>query len=809
MRNMTSNNRPDGPPRPPLPGWLAAAALVLVVALGIPQPAESGTLVRGFVRDAHTGEGLAATSVQVKDTYSATIASDDGEYLLYVDHFPAALVVTRIGYRSAERLLPEPVVDVVDFRLTPVPLVFEPTVVSGEDPAVRIMRRVIEEKQRWRSQMHSYQVAVYSRWTVAKRTGVVGVVEVASEMYWDEARGLGERVQSRRTTDNIDGGGLFGEFTAIDLILNFYEDDIELLGHRILGPTHPQALEHYDFELIGQRRLDDAVVHDITMSPRSKLQPAFAGTLAVLDGQFAVLEATLVPTRTTVELATIGVSEFGLAYKQQYRPFGDGMWLPVDFRIAIDMVAGLPGLRFPFMRRDIVQRLSDYQVNPVLPDSLFVRKQFERPDASQADSLFAHFRDAIPLSAAETEAYASIDSTVTLLESFRPSGVFARFMPPPATADTSTRDKGPLHLAPTLRANRVDAFFFGAEAEYALASSWLAHVGGGYSAGQKRWSYGGGVESTWGTERPVTLRAAYRADLDERYDSYNFSQGYNSLEVVLGGEDYFDYFRNERLAIELSARRTPADLLFRLGFNDERHRSLRKSRRFDLLDRYEGMRPNPPIERGTLRSLVFAVEHGQLYPPWSLTARRGLRAQVEYADRSLGGDFSFARFHLYADWTVSTLLERRAPANPLHVRVVAGTASGDLPVQRFGTLDAASSGFTPFGGFRSLRDLPYEGKHFLGVFWEQYLRTLPFELLDWQLPVDNGMGVVVHGASGRTWIPAATRAGLGYRPVHADSFHHEAGLSVILFHFLRVDVVRRLDQPQWRAGVSLAQLDFR
>lgn len=336
-------------------------------------------------------------------------------------------------------------------------------------------------------------------------------------------------------------------------------------------------------------------------------------------------------------LATIGVSQFELAYKQQYRPFGDGMWLPVDFRISIDMEAGLPGLRFPFMKRDILQRLSDYQVNPVLPDSLFVRKHFDRPETSQADSLFAHFRDAIPLSTAETEAYAGIDSSVSLLESFRPSGIFARLMPAPVAADTSTRDKGPFRLTPALRANRVDAFFLGAEATYALSSSLLAHAGGGYSAGLEPWSYGGGLASTLGTQWRATP----------------------------------------------SAEPTPAELLFRLRFNDERHRSVPKSKRFDPLDRYEEQRPNPAIERGSLRSLTLAVEHGELYPPWSLTTIRGLRAQAEYAGRSL--------------------------------------------------------------------------------------RTLPFELLDLQPLVSKGIGVIAHGASGRTWIPADRMAALGHDPVYTEA----------------------------------------
>jgi len=66
----------------------------------------------------------------------------------------------------------------------------------------------------------------------------------------------------------------------------------------------------------------------------------------------------------------------------------------------------------------------------------------------------------------------------------------------------------------------------------------------------------------------------------------------------------------------------------------------------------------------------------------------------------------------------------------------------------------------------------------------------------------------VHGASGRTWISSDRREKLGYRPVYSDSFHHEAGISLILFHLWRLDLVRRLDRSAWRVGFSIARIDF-
>ena len=516
---------------------------------------------------------------------------------------------------------------------------------------------------------------------------------------------------------------------------------------------------------------------------------------------------TLKPSRATLRRPSAGVQQFDLAYRQQYRAFADGMWLPVDFHIAIDMELGLTGLQFPYMRRDIIQRLSAYRVNQVLPDSLFGRKQIEEPTRTEEDSLFTHFQDAVPLSSEERQAFAEIDSSVSLLEAFKPSGFLARFMPAPMPAEASDQATNPWRLTPSVRANRVDAAYLGGEVERTLSESLDARLQGGYSAGHSRWAYGGGLQAK-SVDGTLSLDVAYQSDVSTRYRSHNFGRGFNSVQVLLGADDYFDYLWNRRLSTELRLGSAAHDLVFAFGLQGEEHRSLRVSSDADPLGLYDSQRPNPPIEAGSLRSLSLSLEHGKAYRPWSLFAYRRVRAQAEYAKDVLGGDFDFAQYQVIVDWHLRTILKRRSPPNALDLRFVASTASGDLPVQRFVALDARGGLFSPFGGFRSLRDGPYEGERSVAVFWEQYLRTIPFEVLGLQSLADRGIGLILHGASGRTWIGRHKRQKLGFDPTYATSFHHEAGVSLILSHILRIDVVRRIDRAEWSVGMSLARLDF-
>ena len=70
------------------------------------------------------------------------------------------------------------------------------------------------------------------------------------------------------------------------------------------------------------------------------------------------------------------------------------------------------------------------------------------------------------------------------------------------------------------------------------------------------------------------------------------------------------------------------------------------------------------------------------------------------------------------------------------------------------------------------------------------------------------LGLAVHGASGRTWIDPERRAKLGYDARYEASFHHEVGVSLMLYHLLRLDFTRRLDRPGWGVGLSLVRFDF-
>ncbi len=778
--------------------------------------------------------GLA--TIQVKGTFRGTIANQEGQFSLKLEQVPAILLVTHIGYKSQEITVAVVSSNPLDVRLTPAPYVLQETTVTPENPAQRIMRQVIQRKQEWNPRIQSYTAEAYARRVLENDTSIVFIGEVASQISWDRQQGLQEVIKSQRFTANAGGEG-FSIGSMVDFV-NLYDDEIEVFGNRAIGPTHPDALHHYQFELIGQRQMDEKTVYDISVTPKSGLQTALVGKVAVLDGEFGVLEAELSPVASITESIPVPIVEkLGITYSQQFRPFAQGVWLPVDFQYEAQAKIGMIGLHFPLMKIKGTSQLTDYQVNAARADSVRQAPGATRQDtlisakpasgvkvevvaktnraqvdtqAVRTDSLFTRLKGQIPLSIREQTAYATIDSTNTR-DAFKPTGFLARFV----DEDEEKQPQKGGRLAefkpafrPELWFNRVEAAHLGLGAEKGLPGRFSLSLAGGYSTGLKRWFGGTAIRHPWGKEGRGWVEMVYRRGAQTRWRSDSYRPAYTSALPLVGLADYFDYYWREGLQVKTGYQLVKFGTQVTLGFVDEQDASLAKHTDYSLLGGDKIQRINPSVQEGRLRTLTLALVCGRGYRPLGLGANRRLAVEIDHSADWLGGDFSFTQYTLTLDWHQKTFFKRRLTPNALDLRLVAGTATGELPLQRFGALDTALGFFTPFGVFRTVRNHPDEGERHLALFWEHNFRTVPFEVLRLRGLARRGFGVVVQGASGRTWIAKERRSLLGYKPRYPDSFHHEVGVSLVLYHLVRLDITKRLGQDTWTIGASIARFDF-
>ena len=604
---------------------------------------------------------------------------------------------------------------------------------------------------------------------------------------------------------------------AAFFITNLYDDDVEVAGYELIGVTHPDALRHYAFRLDSTRQFNGQRVYDIAVRPKNKFKSAFEGRVAVLDSAYALLEVELRPSEAF--LFPPPVNRLDITYRQQFSDFGRDFWLPVDFRSETDVKIKLPGLlELPTIHVQQTARLTDYDVNVALPDSLYATEDdYLAVDSAavEADTLLEGQGAMVPLSVREAEAYTAIDSTETLDKAFAPSGPLARFIDMEDEDEERGENDGRggfrpglpdwLETEPLLWFNRVEAVHVGLEADVRLPGPWQASARGGYQTGPRTWTYGGGVEGRitgW-----LGLEGTYRYGTEPRYTSDVYGRFLNSAAMLLGEIDYFDYLGTERVRLAADVRPRGLDANLTLGLSLERPFSARKTTDYDLLGNHL-FRPNPDVQEGRLRSLSARLAWGD-DAPLGIIGRRRLELAVEHSPEGfLGNEFDFTRFEAALDWRFVTLLSRRLLPNTLDVRLVGGTFRGGLPIQRLGIVDGRLSLYAPFGGLRTLGGRPYEGEEYAALFWEHNFRTLPFELVGLYGLARRGYNVLVFGGHAQTWVSDAGRVRLTpYAPNISDGFHHEVGVSLSgLFGLLRLNLGVRLDAPGFSVGLSAARI---
>lgn len=795
--------------------------------------------IEGRIVDAETGEPLPAAHIVIKDTYKGTISNQDGEFSLIVSELPVTLIARFIGFESQEVVVTH-AEEPVDFLLRPSIADMGEITVSGEDPAIAIMREVIERKKIWRADLETYQAEAYTRQQLKNDTSIISISESVSIAYWDKEKGSREILKSKRQTANMDEAS---NFAGVSYLPNFYDDNLDIAGFNVVGVTHPEALSFYDFTLEDMQSIDGQVVYEISVGSKRKFQPLFEGTIFVLGEEYALLEVDLKPNAVVVFPPP--VQDFDLSYSQQFSNFGGDFWLPVDVRIDGLVEVGVVGLRFPPIGFRQVAKLNDYEVNIELPDTLFQKNEMLSVDSASVameDSIFFRQVDVIPLDEQEEVAYESIDSTATLKKAFRPTGFFTRFIdweeesgsdgttvsagaggnssggsPASGSSQSSILSKLTRNITPQARFNRVEALYVGLKHERRyidnrLRSTLFGGYSTGYGTGEEALSYGAKL-SWWPLKhtRRFALVSEYKVFNDTRYQSDMFNPLLTSFTPLFGYPDYFDYYRNESVSVGAAylMRKLPGSL--RLTYSYENHETIDYSTNYDLLGRSNIQRPNSYAEEGTLGALTLSWSEGNDKKAFGAVGVEDFELSIEHSASYLSSSWDYTKFNLDLYRSYETFYKRRFFPNTLEMRLNAGTYIGDLPVQKNGVLDVAQGIFTPFGAFKTKRYIPYEGASYVALNAEHNFKSVPLEMLGWRNAPQTGLSVIAFGGIGKTWVTDRQinefQGRYGFAPVFAEDVHMEAGISLSnIFSLFRADLAYRIDEPGFFLGISVARL---
>ncbi|MBI5464635.1 MAG: carboxypeptidase-like regulatory domain-containing protein [Ignavibacteriales bacterium] len=733
----------------------------------------------GVVNDAATNEGLSAATIRMVGTSNGTIANAQGAFRLSLPSGSYRIAFSFVGYKSDT-------VDVVLDRdkelfvsLVPSAIQMAEVVITGEDPAIAIMRKVIENKQRWVENLKTYQFEAFTRQVLRRDTSIAQITESYSTGYWQRGDTLREVIKQKRQTGNVIGNQ---NFASVGSIVNFYDDEIRFFNYRFVGPTAKEAFDYYDFKLERTRQFNGTDVFDIKLLPKSRIRPLFAGTLSVIDDRFALVGVEVTPNESfNIPL----ISEMSISYAQQFQLVENRFWMPLDIRMKGSFKIGVAGITFPAIGIERTSTIYDYKINPDFADTIrTMQRRLVSLEASKFDSSFWQKHEVLPLTKEEKVAYQQLDSTQTLDKQFRASG--------PLMSLATVAETGIFQYA-DVRFNRAEGLFLGAQASIDSVFTRLRLSGKlGYGFSDKKTKWQGGVEFFFDGKRNFALQI----DLDEGIRNFPDGNYYPPFDISIGSlvykEDYRDYYyaRGWQATLRATWSRLWAT---EMSFKSETQSSASQSSDYSFFYRDNRFRPQPPIEEGNLRSATIRVRWGQEPILLNLIPIDRVMMEVENSSRTLGSAFEFTQVKLQGEYHFTTMLGALFLPPTLTVKVMGGASFGTVPTQHVFTLDTKYLDFAPAGVLRGATPHEFGGENYVIATVEHNFRSTPFLALNIPYLYKNSIEILTYGTVARSWMERPQPSLL----IHAtDGWYVEAGAGINrILGLLRLDVTYRFMNP--------------
>ncbi|MES2767370.1 MAG: DUF5686 family protein [Bacteroidota bacterium] len=766
-------------------------------------------VVSGIISDSASGDPLRFVTVRAEGTKNGNISTTGGKFLLKLKPGEYTLSFSMIGYETIQQKIFLKDSLKLHIRMREAAFTTADVVVTAEDPAVAIMRKVLKRKEAQRDSILNYSYTLYTKFVVsadsttagrssrAGDTAIMSILESFSKGYFKKPDQYFNEILQRRQSANIPAGA---NFVSFGTNINAYDDYVQLLNQEIATPFHPDAIDYYDFVLERETYDGERTVTRIKVTPASSQRKLFEGYINVDADRAIPIEAELTPNRA-VQLPF----DAKLTYQQRFDEF-DKFIMPAGLRISTSAEAGILWVFAPRLDIDIENVAYDYEFNKVLDDELFQRRRVESVKSAEVfDSTFWRENNVLPLRAEEIEAYDVIQQERDNPDSVLNATIIDRFF------GDVTRVIARLNRTPftgfedIIRYNRVHGAYLGLGLTDSLTDFTVASLKGGYGFADKR-VYGEALLKQYLDENgKYSFDAGYYRRLARRDNPYTVQAGGITQLAFLFKNDYGDYYYADGAEIgfeagfgqlrfirrEMFARPTG----FRLFFKNEFHEPAGVNENFSIFNRSRSFRDNPAAIAGTLRS--FGGEFNYRFNSWRRVSDFGFQLKTEFANTSLlKSSFDFQQYQFAMILRTPTFLLWK-----LSTRVLAGFTKGKTPPQRFFSLESSASATAGEGVLRGMSVKEFYGDRYFHISAEHNWGEIIPGLL--RIPNIASFGVEFITFGNFAWTEFSKET-LNYTQTHLpttsatpDKFYYEAGLGFNrLLLFFRFDVTARLSQVE-------------
>jgi len=516
------------------------------------------TKVRGYVKDSITGEALPFVNVTFKNTHTGTITDANGYFFIETRHASDTIMASFVGYRTVYIHISQFAYNDISVYLSPSQLAIdEVVVVPGENPAHKLLRRIIDNKAVNNPEnLSNYTYELYNKvqidinnineepgsnrflkdfdfvFNFVDTSAVTGktylpvfILESLSDYYYTRRPKEEKEVIKATRLSGVENESV-GQFTGkMYQKLNVYDNFMSVFEPGFVSPIADFGLLYYKYYLIDSAFIDNRWCYQLSYRPKRKMERTFTGNFWVNDTTFAL---QYIQMRIAEDANINYVNDLVIA--QTFKPYNDTLWfidtetLMVDFNWN-DKLTGFFGRKTSVFSDITINESYAEQIKTLKTNTLVMG------DAMQKSDDFWMQKRPVTLTQKEKNIYLMVDSikevplykniadlTNLLVNYYFVTGLF---------------EIGPYYTFYSFNPIEGNRFRFGGRTSNAFSTRLMLEGYLAYGTLDEKFKYGGGFMYMVSKDPRRAIGFTYENDIQQLGQSENAFLEDNILSSVL------------------------------------------------------------------------------------------------------------------------------------------------------------------------------------------------------------------------------------------------------------------------------------
>lgn len=620
--------------------------------------------LKGNVYDKSTGEVLSYANLRIAGSSAGTAANMEGSFEFKLKPGNYSVITSYIGYKSDTTKVKLNDNESIKIFLEPVAVrLSEITVLPGENPANAIIRKAIEAKHEREKKINSYVFHAYTKGLMRTtkelsgsfRTGllspslkdtgnlkITGIMENESRGFFKKPNNYKDEVIAQKKSTNLPPSIFV--LTGGRMLQSFYTNDIQFLNRPLVGPIADNALDYYYYIIEDTAAMDNRNVYQLSFEPIEKSDPGFYGKIFIADSTFSLVKLDV----KLNEAANPGKIFDNVNILQQFVPFADNIYMPIDYRIFV--TGNFLGMaKFGF---EINSIFYDYQINDEIDDDLFDMVIIKvHPDADKKDSLYWATTQTIPNTLEEIAAYKRIDSLGSVPKNFWDNFSILSFS---TQLNNNYSISGPLAIY-SFNKIQGNTLNFGGEVEGELNRRLFANTNFAYGFSDKKFQSSVSAWYYLGEYRTTRLNFnAFNKLTDLFGEAISYNKLTSTITSLFGKYDFRDYYYTRGFDFKISEEVFPV-LRLGIGFMNRTDKSAVNNSDFSFFNKSKTYRENKQILDTKINAITaeFGLDFRQFiedgYFRFRASQGKGyllLNGNAIFSNKSLKSDLNFEMYNL-------------------------------------------------------------------------------------------------------------------------------------------------------------------